>query len=229
MPRALPAGQDSPVQPLSEVGQTDGRMTILVVRLGRLHTREFQFWGAAHGLDPRRHGARRVLVTPECALALRHWRTPSFFTQGAGVPVGAILSRKMVSTDARLMNWGMSTEAGTICRSVRCACTWTGLSPSGEAISSLSPEPVPTRVDLSQSNTSPPLGCGSNCFQGLHPPVPRLHAHLTQSLATSWAYFSGADLWEICAAVRWSSLLTFARFYMLDISAPCVAQVGLLP
>ena len=45
---------------------------ILVVHLGRLHMREFQLWVASCGLDPVRHGARRVLVTPGCVRALRH-------------------------------------------------------------------------------------------------------------------------------------------------------------
>lgn len=150
MPRALPAGQDSPVQPLSEIGQTDRRMTILVVRLGPHHTREFQLWGAAHGWI-------RGVIPGAAPLA------NTIVSHTGGVPMGAILSRKMVSTDASLTDWGVSTEAGAICRSVQCACTWTGLSPSGEAISSLSPEPVPTRVPCHKV-TPRPLGCGSNCF-----------------------------------------------------------------
>ncbi|XP_029937836.1 uncharacterized protein LOC115380768 [Myripristis murdjan] len=77
---------------------------ILVVRLGRLHMREFQRWVASLRLDPVRHGARRVLVTPECIMALRHWRAPSFLTRG--VPMGPVLSRKVVTTDASLSGWG---------------------------------------------------------------------------------------------------------------------------
>ena len=77
---------------------------ILVVRLGRLHMRDFQMWVASHGLDPVRHGARRLLVTQGCTEALRHWRAPHFLTQG--VPMGAVLSRKVVTTDASLSGWG---------------------------------------------------------------------------------------------------------------------------
>ena len=77
---------------------------ILVIRLGRLHMREFQRWVAALRLDPVRHGARRVSVTAECVTALRHWRTPSFLTQG--VPMGTVSFRKVVTTDASLSGWG---------------------------------------------------------------------------------------------------------------------------
>ena len=76
---------------------------ILVVHLGRLHMREFQLWVASCGLDPVRHGTRRVLVTPGCARALRHWRIPSFLTHG--VPMDSVLSRKVVTTDASLTSW----------------------------------------------------------------------------------------------------------------------------
>ncbi|XP_053173996.1 uncharacterized protein LOC128357652 [Scomber japonicus] len=77
---------------------------ILVVRLGRLHMREFQLWVASCGRDPVRHGARRVLVTPGCVRALRHWRAPYFLTRG--VPMGSVLSRTVVTTDASLTGWG---------------------------------------------------------------------------------------------------------------------------
>ncbi|KAK5921139.1 hypothetical protein CgunFtcFv8_024866 [Champsocephalus gunnari] len=77
---------------------------ILVVRLGRLHMREFQHWVAALRLDPVRHGARRVLVTMKCIMALRHWLHPTFLVRG--VPMGAVLSRKVVTTDACLGGWG---------------------------------------------------------------------------------------------------------------------------
>ena len=85
---------------------------ILVVRLGRLHMREFQFWVASCGLDPVRHGARRVLVTPGCTRALRHWRVSSFLTHG--VPMGPVLSRKVVTTDACLTGWGGIHEGWSV-------------------------------------------------------------------------------------------------------------------
>ncbi|XP_062286992.1 uncharacterized protein LOC133992289 [Scomber scombrus] len=85
---------------------------ILVVRLGRLHMREFQLWVASCGLDPVRHGARRVLVTPGCVRALRHWQAPSFLTRG--VPMGSVLSRKVVTTDASLTGWGGIHEGRSV-------------------------------------------------------------------------------------------------------------------
>lgn len=82
LPCALPAGQESPsVLWLLRLMAS----AILVVRLGHLHLREFQFWVAMHRLDPTRHGARRLLVTPECTLALRHWRASSFAVQAGAV------------------------------------------------------------------------------------------------------------------------------------------------
>ncbi|XP_059182347.1 uncharacterized protein LOC131961092 [Centropristis striata] len=82
---------------------------ILVVRLGRLHMREFQLWVASCGLDPVRHGARMV---PGCARSLRHWRVPSFLTRG--VPMGSVLSRKVVTTDASLTGWGGIHEGRSV-------------------------------------------------------------------------------------------------------------------
>lgn len=61
-------------------------------RLGLLHMSEFQFCVATYSLNPVHHRAWRVLVTPECMLALRHCRAPLFLVQG--VPLGAVLSRK---------------------------------------------------------------------------------------------------------------------------------------
>lgn len=85
---------------------------ILVVRLGRLHMREFQMWVASCNLDPVRHGARKVLVTSGCARALRHWRVPSFLTRG--VPMGAVMARKVVTTDASLSGWGGLHEGRSV-------------------------------------------------------------------------------------------------------------------
>lgn len=49
--------------------------------------------------------------------------------------------------------------------------------------------------------------------QVLQPPE-GLQTHSTRGLATSWALFRGMDLWKICATMRWSSPLTFVRFYV---------------
>lgn len=53
---------------------------------------------------------------------------------------------------------------------------------------------------------------------GLQVPV-GLRAHSTRGLATSWAYFRGVSIQDICAAASWSSPLTFARFYRLDVTS----------
>ncbi|KAK5930500.1 hypothetical protein CgunFtcFv8_026728 [Champsocephalus gunnari] len=85
---------------------------ILVVRLGRLHMREFQRWVAALKLNPARHGARRVMVTVKCVTALRHWLHPTFLVRG--VPMGAVLSRRVVTTDACLTGWGGIYEGRSV-------------------------------------------------------------------------------------------------------------------
>ncbi|XP_030584735.1 uncharacterized protein LOC115779969 [Archocentrus centrarchus] len=85
---------------------------ILVVRLGRLHMRDFQRWVASLRLSPVRHGARRVTVTVDCAMALRRWRHPDFLTQG--VPMGTVQCGKVVTTDASLSGWGGVHEGRSV-------------------------------------------------------------------------------------------------------------------
>ncbi|XP_038139792.1 uncharacterized protein LOC119782749, partial [Cyprinodon tularosa] len=85
---------------------------ILVIRLGRLHMRDFQRWVASLRMDPVRHGARRITVTADCITALRCWRAPSFLTQG--VPMGTVSSRKVVTTDASLSGWGGIHEGRSV-------------------------------------------------------------------------------------------------------------------
>nr|XP_054606384.1 uncharacterized protein LOC129166858 [Nothobranchius furzeri] len=87
---------------------------ISVVPLGRLHMRDFQRWVASLGLSPVRHRARRVTVFAACVVALRCWRHPSLLAQG--VPLGLVLVRKVVTTDASLSGWGGGLLDG---RSVR--------------------------------------------------------------------------------------------------------------
>lgn len=60
-------------------------------------------------------------------------------------------------------------------------------------------------------------------IQGLQPPK-RLRTHSTKGLAASRVLFKGMCLQDICAAVSWSSPLTFVQFYMLDVSALCMAD-----
>jgi len=66
--------------------------------------RDFQRWVAALRLDPVRHGTRRVMVTVESVMALRHWLHPVFLVRS--VPMGTVLSRKVITTDACLSGWG---------------------------------------------------------------------------------------------------------------------------
>lgn len=56
----------------------------------------------------------RVLVTPECARALRHWLVLSFLMQG--VSMDTVLSRKLITTDASMIGWAGVYEG----QSVRC-------------------------------------------------------------------------------------------------------------
>lgn len=70
---------------------------ILVIHLGHLYKREFRRWMASIRLDPVRPGRRRVVVTVECVKALHQWRYSSFLT-----PMGAVLSRKVVTMEVRL-------------------------------------------------------------------------------------------------------------------------------
>lgn len=54
-----------------------------------------------------------------------------------------------------------------------------------------------------------------------------LWAHSTRGLATSWALFKGVSIQDICTAASWSSPLTFARFYRLDVTYPSLAYAVL--
>ncbi|XP_029973330.1 uncharacterized protein LOC115407110 [Salarias fasciatus] len=77
---------------------------ILVVRLGHLYMRDFQLWVRSLRLNPVRHGARRVTVSAQCVMALRRWRHPACLV--TGVPMGPVLSRKVITTDASMSGWG---------------------------------------------------------------------------------------------------------------------------
>ena len=55
----------------------------------------------------------------------------------------------------------------------------------------------------------------------------RLRAHSTRGVAASWALFKGVSVQDLCAAASWSSPLTFARFYSLNVTAQPVAQAVL--
>lgn len=74
-----------------------GSSATLIVLLGHLYMRDFQFWVATHGLEGDGH--TRVL---------RQCRAPSFLPQG--VAMGAVLSRKVVTTDGSLTGWASGHE-----------------------------------------------------------------------------------------------------------------------
>ncbi len=50
-------------------------------------------------------------------------------------------------------------------------------------------------------------------------------SHSTRSMAVSKALISGVALQEVCDAAGWSSLLTFIRFYSLDLNSTPGSQV----
>ncbi|XP_054870821.1 uncharacterized protein LOC111570364 [Amphiprion ocellaris] len=81
---------------------------ILVVQLGCLYMRDFQRWVSSLRLDPVRHGAWRVTVSAPCVMALCRWHHPTFLVKG--VPMGPILSQKVVTTDASMSGWGSICE-----------------------------------------------------------------------------------------------------------------------
>ena len=62
--------------------------------------------------------------------------------------------------------------------------------------------------------------------KGVQPPV-SVKAHSTRGLATSWALSKGVSVQDVCTAASWGSSLTFARYYMLDVTAAPVAQAVL--
>ena len=83
---------------------------IALVRLGRLHMRPFQRWMGSLRV-PATQGSRRVAVTMECMQALQQWKDTAFLLEG--VPVGRIIHRKMVTTDASLSGWGATLDGWT--------------------------------------------------------------------------------------------------------------------
>ena len=80
----------------------------VIIPLGRLYMRGLQCWVASLGLDRSRHGHCCVRVTVECMAALYQWKLLGFLTQG--IPVGPVLTRKVVTTDASLQGWGATHE-----------------------------------------------------------------------------------------------------------------------
>ncbi|XP_076128603.1 uncharacterized protein LOC143109685 [Alosa pseudoharengus] len=60
----------------------------------------------------------------------------------------------------------------------------------------------------------------------LEPPV-GLRAHSTRGVSSSWALYKGVSVDDICRAAGWTSIHTFARFYMLDVTKSSVSQAVL--
>lgn len=60
----------------------------------------------------------------------------------------------------------------------------------------------------------------------LEPPVGLL-AHSTRGVSSSWALHRGVSVSEICRAAGWSSVHTFVRFYMLNVTESPVSQAVL--
>ena len=60
-----------------------------------------------------------------------------------------------------------------------------------------------------------------------HAPPTGLRAHSTRGMSTSWAFFKGVTIQDICKAASWSSPHTFARFYKLDVTAQTLAHAVL--
>ncbi|KAL6471402.1 hypothetical protein MHYP_G00200520 [Metynnis hypsauchen] len=87
-------------------------LSALGFQFSHLYMRGFQRWVASLRLNQLRHGHRRVLVSIDCALALYQWRQPAFLTRG--IPMGTILVRKVVTSDASLSGWGATHEGRSV-------------------------------------------------------------------------------------------------------------------
>ena len=62
--------------------------------------------------------------------------------------------------------------------------------------------------------------------KGVQPPL-RVKAHSTRGVAASWALSKGVSIQDLCTAASWGSSSTFARYYMLDVTAAPVARAVL--
>ncbi|KAK7930355.1 hypothetical protein WMY93_006750 [Mugilogobius chulae] len=84
---------------------------LVVIPLGRLYMRPFQKWVTAFHLDPARHEHKLVPVTAACVCTLSPWRCQGLLS--AGVPMGTVIARKVITTDASLRGWGAMHEGRT--------------------------------------------------------------------------------------------------------------------
>ncbi len=90
--------------------------TLSMVPLGLLRMRDFLNWTASQCICPKSRLSRRVHISPECMSALHHWRAPSFLRTGC--PLGPVMLRKVVMTDASLTGWGGDVRGQNIERSL---------------------------------------------------------------------------------------------------------------
>lgn len=86
--------------------------SIQVVPLGLLRMRAFMKWVLLLHFSPTRDLCRSVIVTRACSAALRHWKSSDFYAQGT--PLGTVMMRKVVTTDASLTGWGATQEGRTV-------------------------------------------------------------------------------------------------------------------
>ncbi|XP_051994281.1 uncharacterized protein LOC127652201 [Xyrauchen texanus] len=85
---------------------------IQVLPLGLLRMRAFMKWVLSLHFSPLRDLCRSVTVTRSCTAALRHWRSADMYAHGT--PLGAVMLRKVVTTDASLTGWGATQEGRTV-------------------------------------------------------------------------------------------------------------------
>ncbi|KAI5103666.1 hypothetical protein C0J45_7247 [Silurus meridionalis] len=83
-----------------------------VLPLGLLRMRAYMKWILSLHLSPLRDLCRYVTVTCACMAALRHWRAAEFYAHGT--LLGAIMLRKVVTTDASLTGWGATQEGRSV-------------------------------------------------------------------------------------------------------------------
>ena len=108
MSHALSSRQICSVQIVSKITPADG--VCHSHSLGRLCMREFQLWVASCELDPMRHGAQSILVTPGCASVLRHWQVPSPLTHR--VPMGSVQEGCHYGRQPDRLGWN---SRGSVC------------------------------------------------------------------------------------------------------------------
>ncbi|XP_067309082.1 uncharacterized protein [Pseudorasbora parva] len=87
-------------------------LAIQFLPLGPLRMRAFMKWVLSLHFSPLHDLCRSLTVTRTCAAALRHWKSADFYTQGT--PLGTVMLRKVVTTDASLTGWGATQEGRTV-------------------------------------------------------------------------------------------------------------------